>query len=155
MALSRTGHCSRSCATSASSRAAPSPTDYGWARLACGLPVDEVMRNLYRGALLASEQGDGKEPPDPFDRHDPGKFLSWLREPSGELSRYLVALRAMRADLRTTFPNVPGTDTPAYAQWAKTNAEPDPGAEPDFPAELTSTASRRGNGLRRLLTRSR
>jgi hypothetical protein len=133
----------------------PSPVGYGWARLACGLPVDEVMRNLYRSALLASEQGNGKEPPDPFDRDDPGRFLRWLREPSGELSHYLLALRAMREDLRARFPNVPGADTPAYVNWAKAKAEPEPGAEPEFPPVLASAASRRRTGLRRLLAGSR
>jgi hypothetical protein len=132
----------------------PSAAGYGWARLACGLPVDEVMRNLYRSALLASEQGNGKEPPDPFDGSDPGAFLRWLREPSPELSRYLVELRAMREDLRVRFPNVPGADTPAYVAWAKTKSGPEPGADPELPHELASTARSRG-GLRRLLAGSR
>jgi hypothetical protein len=96
----------------------PAAAEYPWAVLAGGLPVDRVIRLVFRRALLAAERGDGVEPPDPFGAGE--DFVVWLREPNGDgLSPYLVGLRELRDDLMAVFPDVPGADTYRYAMWAR------------------------------------
>jgi glycosyltransferase involved in cell wall biosynthesis/2-polyprenyl-3-methyl-5-hydroxy-6-metoxy-1,4-benzoquinol methylase len=96
---------------------------YGWGTLACGLEFTEGMRRLYRGALLAAEQGRGPEPPDPFDDAQPGAFVAWLNspDPAGpqRVSRYLYHLFLSRIDLQMHFHDVYGADAGRYLDWVR------------------------------------
>jgi hypothetical protein len=103
------------------------------------------MRGVYGGSLLASEQGLCEPPPDPFDRHDPQRFVDWLREPPGEVSRYLLGLREIRADLSRAFPRVPGRETVGFLGWMARQAEQDQGAQREFPAELGTVSGTHGS----------
>ncbi len=83
------------------------------------LPMDTRMRHAYRVALLASESAEEPEPPNPL--LDAGRFLAWLLEPLDDegVTRYLLAVWSERADLRASFPRVPGADSGAYLGWLR------------------------------------
>jgi hypothetical protein len=123
----------------------PEARPYGWSRLPGGLPVDEVIRGVYRGALAAAERQLCAEPPDPFDPADPSRFVEWLQQPPEELSRYLLALREQRSDLREAFPAVPGAQTSSFLGWAAAQSHPQYAATRELPEEL-STIRPAGDG---------
>jgi hypothetical protein len=110
----------------------PPPGNAPWATLADGTPVDDVMRAVFRTALL-----EGEQPPDPFEAGDPESFAAWLRAPApGEVvSRYLLELHRLRPDLRAAFPNVSVSDAGAYLRWAAGKAS-EPGQQ-DLPPRLS------------------
>jgi hypothetical protein len=117
---------------------------YGWDALPSGLSIDVTMRGLYAGSVFASEQGLCEPPPDPFDRSDPQRFIDWLREPPGEVSRYLLGLRELREDLSHAFPRVPGPETVGFLRWTASQAARGPGAGPEFPPELATVRDGQG-----------
>lgn len=126
-------------------RAVPAPFD----TLPGGAPLTPLIRRLYREGVIEADRTGGSEPPNPWDAGI-SSFLSWLNEPAGgapgtpQATRYLMALRAERADLILTFPDVPGADMPAFLAWAATKAD----AEQDgIPAALVAPAQR-GEGAR-------
>jgi hypothetical protein len=95
----------------------PAEPGYRWDALPNGLAVDDLMRELYRDALLQSEQGGEEEPPDPFGQTE--EFVEWLRDPvAAGVSRYLRALWKARADLQQAYPEVPGPDEEGLVDWA-------------------------------------
>jgi hypothetical protein len=118
--------------------------DYGWSHLPGGLRLDDVMRAVYSGALLASEKGLCEEPPDPFDADDPGRFVDWLRDPPEDLSRYLLGVRELREDLRSAFVRVPGNQTAGFLGWAGAQAGAGAVSGPagEIPAELATVRGR-------------
>jgi hypothetical protein len=90
-----------------------------YATLPGGSPIDELMRTVYREALLAHESGSGPEPPNPFTDGDAHRFLAWLAaSDDGAPSRYLRAIRARRVDLVEAFPEVPGADEERLVRWS-------------------------------------
>jgi glycosyltransferase involved in cell wall biosynthesis len=97
---------------------------YGFATLPSGMAVDRRMRRIYRGALLAAEEGREPMPPDPFDPAESDSFLEWLQAPTegsvGQVavSRYLAAVRDERDDLRAAFPNLRWRDAQRFLRWA-------------------------------------
>jgi hypothetical protein len=103
------------------------PRPFGYASLPSGQPIDPVMRETYREALLAAEAGDGEEPPNPFVSSTSAAFMSWLASPGpdGGLPRYLERTRSRRHDLREAFPAVPGDDERRFLAWAREAAERD------------------------------
>ena len=122
-------------------RGAGWPADYSqsWTTTAAGLPVDAPLRRAYRDGILGAERGQEPEPPDPFDAGSAQDMLAWLRTaPAGtSVSRYLLALRAERADLRAAFAQVPGPDEPAYLRWAAGKVfEERNGGRGEVPAEM-------------------
>jgi hypothetical protein len=56
-------------------------TEYGYGRIADGIPLDRRMRRLYRHALLAADRGAPLEAPDPFDPAKSAGFVKWLAAP--------------------------------------------------------------------------
>lgn len=92
----------------------PSPVD-PFAGTSLGTPVDATLRAVYRAADAYV---------DPFDPARRDELLSWLTAPSadGGPGRYLTALRAGRADLVRSFPEVPGADTAAFLAWTAAHA---------------------------------
>jgi hypothetical protein len=97
-------------------------TSWRFAELDDGTPLDQPMRHAYRLGLIAAEASGGAEPPNPFTA--PAAFMVWLTEPhaaGSAVSRYLAALRNLRADLRAAFPEVPGSDEDRFRAWAETD----------------------------------
>jgi hypothetical protein len=96
-------------------------TAWRFTELDGGTTLDHPMRHAYRLGLIAAETNGGTEPPNPFI--DPAAFTAWLAEPpvsGATVSRYLAALHNLRADLRTAFPEVPGSDEDRLLAWAET-----------------------------------
>ena len=101
------------------------PGDARWpfTATASGLAVDAPLRRAYRDGILAAERAGAPLPPDPFDAAAAATAHAWLREPAaGGVSRYLLALHAVRPDLKAAFPQVPGAGEPAYLEWAARKA---------------------------------
>lgn len=102
------------------------PRPFGYARLPDGPAIDPVMRETYREALLAAEDGDGPVPPNPFDESTTEAFLSWLASPGATgIPRYLERARERRHDLREAFPALPGADEQRFLAWARDAAKRD------------------------------
>ena len=128
---SATGQVSRACAATTPSACKPPA---GRARLrrrhCCPTPS--------RGPHIARRcwpPRRGRAPSRPCQA-SPG-FEPWLAAPPGapatNVSRYLLALHAARADVRAAFRLVPGADEDAYLRWAAEKAaEP----EPEFPRAM-------------------
>jgi glycosyltransferase involved in cell wall biosynthesis len=95
---------------------------YGFDRLPSGIPVDAAMRRLFRKSLLPTDGIPAPKPPDPFDAASAAEFLEWLREPHQDtsISRYAAAVYRSYASVRRLFPQVPGDDETAFADWLST-----------------------------------
>jgi hypothetical protein len=84
-----------------------------------GHQIDQVMRSLYRSALVMAEREGLEEPPNPFVVGEADAFTDWLAEPlESGLSRYLLALQRARPDVAARF----GADPGAYLVWSKRDA---------------------------------
>jgi hypothetical protein len=96
-------------------RADPSPP-YAYGATVEGLPIDPWVRRRCRSAILA-----GEPVPDPFDAATAGDFAAWLAEPvdgsTPPVSRWALALRDFRPDLRAVFFDVPGAHSHEYLVW--------------------------------------
>lgn len=118
--------------------------EYGFARSAAGLPIDQRMRRLYRRELLARE-ADGRELddlPDPFDREGAERFVAWLNEPdpgSDRVSRYLAAIHASRPDVRSAHPHLEGIHAEGFLEWVLAHGR----HEHDIPSVLLPTRAPR------------
>ncbi len=99
-------------------------------RTSTGARLDPALRALYRG------RGPTAELPDPLAPEGREGLLDWLSAPSasGTPGRYLLAVRDLRADLRTAFPWVPGRDEEAFVRWSAEHAATE-GSDPDLVAE--------------------
>jgi hypothetical protein len=89
---------------------------YGYAATADGVALEPWVRRRCRAALLEAEPF-----PDPFDPATTPAFTAWLAEPvvpgPPAVSRWALALRDWRPDLRPIFPAVPGEDAEPYVRW--------------------------------------
>ena len=96
-------------------RSQPDPP-FRYRATAAGLVLEPWVRRRCRAAVLAGEAF-----PDPFDPRGTEGFTAWLAEPmDGSLpavSRWAMALRDFRPDLRAVFPAVPGAHTGPYLRW--------------------------------------
>jgi Glycosyl transferases group 1 len=87
--------------------------------LSNGHRIDQVMRSLYRSALVTAERERIQEPPNPFVAGEADAFTDWLAEPlEAGLSRYLLALQRARPDVAVRFATDPG----AYLVWSTRDA---------------------------------
>jgi hypothetical protein len=120
-------------------RAEPVPA-YGYAATADGIALEPWVRRRCRAALL-----EGEPFPDPFDPATASAFTAWLAEPvatgAPAVSRWALALRDWRADLRPIFPAVPGEDTEPYLRWLAVQ-EDHAVPEPFRPPAVTLAAER-------------
>jgi hypothetical protein len=96
-------------------RSEPQPP-FRYRATAAGLVLEPWVRRRCRAAALAGEAF-----PDPFDAGSADAFVAWLAEPVDgsvpPVSRWALALRDFRADLRAVFPQVPGPHAGPYLQW--------------------------------------
>lgn len=101
-------------------------TPYALGMTPTGMPLDSVMRSIYRHALMAAEGDGSDEPPNPF-RHGDRAFVSWLAAPDPDASgphpcgRYAHAMWKGSPRLREQFPDVHGEDAEAFAMWAQSD----------------------------------
>ena len=98
-----------------------------------GLVLDRIVRHAWRDAV-----GQGLSFRNP-QRVGIGSFFAWLSKPvfrdrsdgaAVPLTRYLMALYEMRADVRQVYPDVYGADRAGFLHWAREKAVPEMGADP-------------------------
>ncbi len=110
---------------------------YGHARLPDGMPIDMVMRRLFRRAVLQAERTGAPVPPAPFGWE---RIADWLNAPAWEaprLTRYLHGLYQARGDLQGAFGTPLGAGADAYLHWVAH----DPWANRTIPAALRPSAA--------------
>ena len=111
-----------------------------------GQAVDRHVRAAYRRGVLEAERDSLPLPPNPFRDGDPDALLRWLSEPSGDpvrdagLSRYRQAIRDLRPDLRSAFPEVPGEHTQRFLAWVDSERDGEWMARYAIPALLDAGA---------------
>ena len=98
---------------------------YGFDSLRNGVNIDWYVHRLYREALAKFEEGDGPEPPSPFDEGGEDAFLKWLNEPlRGSppiVTRYMLAIHGSRPDLQNAFPEPLGRHASDFHTWFLTH----------------------------------
>ena len=86
-----------------------------------GLEIDERMLQFYRNALAEFRRSQFPEPPSPFGPAGEQGFLDWLNGPAGEtqsgVTRYMMAVRDEREDVKQAFPDPLGADAKAFRDW--------------------------------------
>jgi glycosyltransferase involved in cell wall biosynthesis len=89
--------------------------------LPSGLRIDHRMLQLYREALHQWRLGENPEPPSPFEKEGEKGFLKWLNEPIGQtqkpVTRYMLAIREEREDVKNAFPDPLGADAAGFRDW--------------------------------------
>lgn len=94
---------------------------YGWSLAAAGFELTSRMRRLYWRGVMEAERGEGPEPPDPFDRENPDRFVAWLNAPDQygprHCSRFAYAIYCARHELQAHFPDIGGADEARFADW--------------------------------------
>ena len=152
----------RRCSRRAS--AADAGRRYGWGTLACGVEFTEAMRRLYRSALVEAEQGNGPEPPDPFDEARPDAFVAWLNSPDEagprRVSRYLYQIYRAASISRCISATSTAPMRSAYLDWIRRDGVVQAHIPPELLPERRAPESvdareppsaRRGRQHRRLL----
>jgi hypothetical protein len=88
-----------------------------------GQMLDRHIRAAYRRGVIEAESIDGMLPPNPFSDGDSERLMQWLIEPAHEgaqypaISRYALAIRELRPDLKIVFPHVPGEHAARFLEW--------------------------------------
>jgi glycosyltransferase involved in cell wall biosynthesis len=89
--------------------------------LPSGLRIDHRMVGLYRDELQKWRAGEISEPPSPFGPGGEEAFVKWLNEPMGKtekrVTRYMLAVREDREDVKNAFPDPLGTDAAGFRDW--------------------------------------
>ena len=89
--------------------------------LPSGLRIDHRMLELYRETLEKWRAGEAPEPPSPFGPEGEQGFMKWLNEPLGQtrkpVTRYMLAVREDREDVKDAFPDPLGADAAAFRDW--------------------------------------
>ena len=113
---------------------------YGYSELPNGVPIDRLMRRVYREALVEAELKRKPEPPNPLDGEGPEAFLQWLNElvgPAPVNTRYIDALYHHRLDVLRRFPDPRWRDAEDLLTWVQTEGRVDA----KIPAELVPPVS--------------
>jgi glycosyltransferase involved in cell wall biosynthesis len=107
----------------------------GFESLPDGPRIDARMRRLYRAAIQESD-ATGKVAPSPFGPGGRDKFVAWLNEPltktARPVTRYMLAVRADREDIRKAFPEPLGENAQEFSEWYVRFGQ----SEMDLPDEL-------------------
>lgn len=93
---------------------------YGYDTTPSGVPIDQRMRRLYRGAIDEAERGLADMPPNPFLDGDDA-FVAWCNTPIAPMiepvvSRYLTLLRYESDALSATYPDLAGESGVAFLE---------------------------------------
>jgi glycosyltransferase involved in cell wall biosynthesis len=80
---------------------------YGWSNTDTGLHMDQMLRLIWRSALIDADQTGRPPPPGPFEADGGLAFAEWVQDSaSGSgVSRYEYALWSQHVDLQQAFPN--------------------------------------------------
>jgi hypothetical protein len=137
------------------SRGAPAP----FSALPGSRAVHRAMRDAYRTALIEHEQGRGEEPPNPFSGASTEELVAWLAQPAeegeaGGLNRFMLGLWSS-SSAAIAFPEVPGSDAPAFTAWAVEKLLPAVGSMPAKLDPRTPRARRRPGPLATRIRRDR
>ena len=121
-----------------------SKLDYGRKRAANGMPLDTLMRRVYRQEVLHRERsgehdvGVVDDLPDPYaSPTSADEFVELLRTPfpgsqAPRIPRYLHALHDGRPDLRATFPGLTGLAGNHYLWWMREYGRENLGLPPEL-----------------------
>lgn len=89
--------------------------------LPSGLPIDARMLRVYREGLAKSRSIRAIEPPSPFGPGGEDGFVKWLNEPIDQagkgVTRYMMAVREDRPDVKAAFPDPLKGDAAAFRHW--------------------------------------
>jgi len=99
----------------------PARSSLGTRLLPSGLPIDKRMLRIYYEQLRCFRSGECSEPPSPFGPEGEEAFLRWLNEPVGQgqikITRYMLAVRDDREDVKRAFADPLGADAAAFRNW--------------------------------------
>ncbi len=90
---------------------------YAFGRLPSGVPLDRLMRNIYREGLEANALAEPL-----FTPAGESDFLAYLSEPDPDaprISRYLRHVWMSRPDVRSTYPDLAGADAEGFLGWCE------------------------------------
>jgi len=96
---------------------------YGLAQMANGVPLDPIIRELYRDWLGAADANGESPPPDPFEAEGADEVLRLLNEPPGvpddpgQLTLYQATLFARRPDIRQVIHDPQGSERRLFFDW--------------------------------------
>jgi hypothetical protein len=107
------------------------PGEYGFARMANGVPLDATARQLYRIWLLDAERLEARRPPDPFEPEGAEAVTRWLAAPIpfgppgsvAPLGRWLAARYVQDAELKARFPEAAEGSPQRLVAWASSEAD--------------------------------
>ena len=122
----------------------PEAKPYAWQELANGLPVDGVLRRLYRQAVVDAQSRLAPSPPDLTAPNGVSSLMTWLCEstPARGLPRYVEALLDERPDVALAYRDVAAGDTAGFVSWLRTSASREVGTGPRLIAELERALER-------------
>jgi glycosyltransferase involved in cell wall biosynthesis len=117
---------------------------YAWQELDNGLPLDPVLRGLYRRAVVDAESGLAPEPPDLTAPNGVSSLMTWLCELTADrgLPRYVEAVLAERPDVALAFRDMTAGDTARFVSWLRTSASREMRTGPRLIAELEQVLTR-------------
>ena len=94
---------------------------YTYATTASGIPLNGVVRSIYRKLAAAGEVGESV-----FQPAGEQAFVEYLNAPAPQaaggargITNYLAALYEEREDLRRAYPDLTGADAAGYLGWAR------------------------------------
>ena len=94
---------------------------YTYASTASGIPLNAVVRNVYRRLAAAGQNGGSV-----FEEKGERAFVGHLNAPApaaaggqAGITNYLAALHDEREDLRRAYPDISGVDAAGYLGWAR------------------------------------
>lgn len=96
---------------------------YGLGVMANGVPLDRIVRLLYRRWLDEADKDEGPYPPNPFNADGAAELLAILNRPPGvpgdpgHLSVYQATLFGLRDDVRRLIHDPQGADRQRFFDW--------------------------------------
>jgi hypothetical protein len=123
---------------------APEVKSYAWQELDNGLPLDPVIRGLYRRAVIDARSGLAPEPPDLTAPNGVSSLMTWLCELTADrgLPRYVEAVLDERPDLSLAYRDIAAGDTARFVSWLRTLAGREIGTGLRLIAELEDVLTR-------------
>jgi len=109
---------------------AASSSEYAFGRMANGVRIDEFVRWVYLGAVIAADEDEDEYPPIPWDTEGAEALCAWMSAPPrvegdpGHLSVYMATVFGKRVnELRPVFFDPQGADRERFLAWARGQAD--------------------------------
>jgi len=109
---------------------ASNSSEYAFGRMANGVSIDDIVRWVYLGAVIAADKGEDDYPPLPWDVEGAEALCTWMSAPPrvetdpGHLSVYMATVFAKRVDeLRPLFFDPQGADRERFLEWGHAQAD--------------------------------